>query len=237
LFAEDQPVKVQVLVFAENDKLDDVKEAVVASATANKGKALYVHVDETNERVFQYFGISADDFPTFVLVTMDGAMKKYMPADSDFAKLDSHVSDFFAGNLKPTLKSDPIPESQDEAVYVLVGKEFNDVALDDSRDVLVEFCAPWCGHCKSLAPKYDELGEKFAGVDTVVIAKMDATANEVDHPDVNVQGFPTLKFFPANSDGKVIDYDGARETDAMYDFVVANAGAKIVENTDDKDEL
>jgi protein disulfide-isomerase A1 len=238
LFAEDQPVKVQVLVFAETANMGDIVDGVKETATANKGKALFVHVDETNDRVFEYFGLSKDQFPTYVLVTMDGAMKKYMPEDDAFTNLAGFVDDYLAGKLTPTLKSDPVPESQDEAVYVLVGKAFNEVALDDSKDVLVEFYAPWCGHCKSLAPKYDELGEKFADVDSVIIAKMDATANEVDHPDVNVSGFPTLKFFPANSDGKVIDYEGARETDALYDFVIANAGAKIEESaSDDKDEL
>ena len=47
-----------------------------------------------------------------------------------------------------------------------------------SQDVLVEFYAPWCGHCKKLTPIYDELGAKRADED-VEIVKMDATANDV----------------------------------------------------------
>ena len=57
--------------------------------------------------------------------------------------------------------------------------------------------APWCGHCKQLAPIWDNLGEHFKENDDVVITKMDSTKNEVDR--LTISGFPTLKFFPKGS--------------------------------------
>ena len=45
-------------------------------------------------------------------------------------------------------------------MQVVVGKNFDSIVNDPTQDVLIEFYAPWCGHCKSLAPKYEELAGK-----------------------------------------------------------------------------
>ncbi len=55
---------------------------------------------------------------------------------------------------------------------VVVGKNFDEIVNDDTKDVLIEFYAPWCGHCKSLAPIYEELGEKVCGNVVVVVVLM-----------------------------------------------------------------
>jgi protein disulfide-isomerase A6 len=93
------------------------------------------------------------------------------------------------------------------------------------KSALVEFYAPWCGHCKSLAPKYEELAKIFAGEKSVVVAKVDATVESSLAEKFEVKGYPTIKWFPAGSDTP-IDYEGGREVEDFVTFINENAGTK-----------
>lgn len=109
-------------------------------------------------------------------------------------------------------------------VTVLNEDNFDHLVLG-SKAALVEFYAPWCGHCKQLTPKYEKLGEIFAGEQGVVVGKVDATEEDggVLATKYGVTGYPTLKFFPAGS-SEPVDYQGERELEGMLEYINSNAG-------------
>lgn len=74
--------------------------------------------------------------------------------------LEKFVRDFNDGKLEPYIKSEAVPEDNTAPVKVAVAKNFDDLVINNGVDTLVEFYAPWCGHCKSLAPVYEEVAEK-----------------------------------------------------------------------------
>jgi len=111
---------------------------------------------------------------------------------------------------------------------VVVGKTFDSIVMDDSKDVMVEFYAPWCGHCKSLAPKYDLLGETMKVHPNVVIAKVDATENDTP---AKITGFPTLIFYPAGGKKSPITYEGDRTAEGIEAFILEH-GTTLKEHSE-----
>jgi protein disulfide-isomerase A1 len=232
-------VKNHLLLFisAKADDFQDKLAAYRAAAGDFKGKVLFIYInidDEDNLRILEFFGLKTDECPAVRYISLGEDMTKYKPTSDELGTdaIKSFVQDVIDGKVKPHLMTEDIPEDwNSKPVKVLVGKNFNDVARDKSKNVLVEFYAPWCGHCKQLAPIWDELGEKFDGSGDTVIAKMDSTANELE--DIKIQSFPTIKFFPKDSD-EVVDYNGERTLDAFVKFL--NSGGKDGAGPADDDE-
>eukprot|EP00043_Microstomoeca_roanoka_P020815 m.254116 g.254116 ORF g.254116 m.254116 type:complete len:531 (+) comp17707_c0_seq1:3-1595(+) len=230
-------VQVHCLLFVEGShaQYSDLMTAMAAVAKQYRGKLLFVHIDSSkgdNLRILEYFGINEEDLPTIRIIDLARDMAKYaLTGPITTETLSAFADKFFGNKLTRHLRSEEVPEDWDkEAVKVLTGKNFAQVARDSSKNVFVEFYAPWCGHCKQLAPIWDKLGEKFASVDNVVIAKLDATANELE--DLSVESFPTLKFFPADSD-EVIDYEGGRTLKEFVDFVNEHAKSSVEVSADE----
>lgn len=113
------------------------------------------------------------------------------------------------------------------SVLDLIPDNFDDIVLQSGKPALVEFFAPWCGHCKKLAPIYEELATNFEfAKDKVSIAKVDADAEKDLGRKFGVQGFPTLKWFDGKSDTPT-DYQGGRDLDSLSSFISEKTGLKI----------
>lgn len=110
------------------------------------------------------------------------------------------------------------------AVIDLIPSNFDDVVLKSGKPTLVEFFAPWCGHCKTLAPVYEELAQSLEWAKSKVqIAKVDADAEKSLGKRFGVQGFPTLKFFDGKSD-KPTEYNGGRDLESLTKFIAEKTG-------------
>eukprot|EP01024_Parvocaulis_polyphysoides_P026521 TRINITY_DN2415_c0_g1_i1.p1 TRINITY_DN2415_c0_g1~~TRINITY_DN2415_c0_g1_i1.p1 ORF type:complete len:538 (+),score=115.82 TRINITY_DN2415_c0_g1_i1:133-1614(+) len=216
-----QSEKPKFIAMATEDypKLAEFKEAVI-KAFESYDKALPVFADATaNEGTLKYFGVSADDTPAWVMF-QQSSNSKFVQTKVDFTEIEEWLKKYDEGTLEKTIKSEEAPEDNDGPVRVVVASKFEDDVLND-KDVLIEFYAPWCGHCKKLAPIYEKVGEKFQENKSVTIAKMDATANDVPDSRFDVRGFPTLYFVTGKNE--VIQYKGDRSEADLIKFVEKHA--------------
>ena len=119
---------------------------------------------------------------------------------------------------------------------LLLEKVMKKKLLNNDKDVMVVFYAPWCHHCKEFLPKYEEIAKILKGNNKLLLAKIDGSSNEVEN--VLISGFPTILFYPGNKKHeKPIQYNGKRTAEDIIRFIKRNAFNKINdENKDDEEE-
>jgi len=217
-----------MILFRKESQADDefVKNFAQASED-HKGKMLFAFSDGTvdiQEKLADFMGVTDADLPTLRAITPE-KMQKFKFEDTVGLTADSvgkWVDGIIDGSLKPHLKSDPVPESNDEPVKIVVGTQFEEIVLNKDKDVFVKFYAPWCGHCKKLVPIWEELAEHYKDKTDLVIAKFDSTTNEAE--GVDVRGYPTLIFYPKGST-EGITYEGDRDLEGFQKYLSETAAS------------
>ncbi|XP_010177519.1 PREDICTED: protein disulfide-isomerase A2-like, partial [Mesitornis unicolor] len=192
-----------------------------AAASTFRGKVLFVVVDVTGygAPVLPFFGLTPADAPTLRLIKMENNRKYRMEQDAfSYMAIRTFVQAVLDGKVKPHLMSAEPPEDWDtRPVKVLVGKTFEQVAFDETKNVFVKFYAPWCSHCQEMAAAWEELGERYKDHEDIVIAELDATANEMEN--ITIHGFPTLHYFPAGPGRKMVEYKSTRDVETFSKFL------------------
>jgi protein disulfide-isomerase-like protein len=106
------------------------------------------------------------------------------------------------------------------AVVELTTANYNEVTGQKDKLVFTMVYATWCGHCNSLKPGYEAVSQTFADNDKVVIAKLDAPANEdFARNTLQIKSFPTLWLY---KNGQRLDYSGARSQQGIEEFIKSN---------------
>nr|CAA68777.1 unnamed protein product [Mus musculus] len=108
-----------------------------------------------------------------------------------------------------------------EVTLSLTKDNFDDV-VNNADIILVEFYAPWCGHCKKLAPEYEKAAKELSKRSPPIpLAKVDATEQTDLAKRFDVSGYPTLKIFRK---GRPFDYNGPREKYGIVDYMIEQSG-------------
>jgi len=226
-------------LFIKPSEKDTYLPELKTLAETTRGQISWVWIDgEKFMRHGENLGLSGKVTPAFVIEELSSGLHyvfdeaKTVNAES----LKDFTSKYLSKELEPSIKSEEIPASNDGPVKVVVRKSFDQVVLDTTKHVFIEFYAPWCGHCKTLAPIWEELGTHYALNGDVVIAKMDATANDVD-AKYGVRGFPTLKFFPKGDNKTPLEYEGQRTKEDFISYIESHISGTASAEADQKDEL
>jgi len=173
---------------------------------------------EASQGALQYYGLKAEGVPSILI--QDAEDRKYLKETLEVKQISSVLKEYFDGTLQPYRKSEPIPEKNDDPVKVVVADTLQEMVIDSDKNVLLEFYAPWCGHCKKLAPTLEEVAISYENETDVVIAKMDATVNDISTKIFNIKGYPTLYLVSAT--GKTVNYEGDRTKEDIIDFINKN---------------
>lgn len=199
---------------------------ILSVSSKNDGHGLF-------DRLAEYLGVDTSSTPKVLYLSNKQAKYRFDSEEVTSDNLAAFIEKVKNGEIEPFLKSAPVPETNDEPVKVVVGKTWKEFVLDSEKEVLVKFYAPWCGHCKSLAPHYDEAAKRLAANPNILLVKVDSTENEV--AGVDIQGFPTLKFWGKDKSVDPIDYNGGRDTEGLIQWLKEHTQYEWVEPAGEAD--
>lgn len=152
--------------------------------------------------------------------------------DQDY--ISRWVSAVIKREEKPWVRSEKELDTSGPLVE-LVGTNYDQFTKDPTKEVFVDYYAPWCSHCQNLAPTYEQLALYYQYDKDLVIARFDATKNDVVGDWI--KGYPTLVLYPLGENSKPIEYNGARDFNAMSKWLKSKSEVLKNRSTIVKEDL
>lgn len=221
-------IKNQILCFVKDDEHWGYVQSVFEKvARMFRGQTLFIRMrlggDSEAQQASDYFGVTGENPITIMaFVTSEDGPKYLHEGELTVEGVKGFVEAFLANKLPPFFKSEPIPEQNNEDVKIAVGKNFDEMVLDEAKDTLLEIYSPGCHYCQDLEPIYKKLAKRLKSIPSLSIVKMDGMLNE--NPRAKPDGYPTLLFYPAGKKSfEPITFEGERTVKGFYQFLKKHA--------------
>lgn len=153
------------------------------------------------------------DTPTVKIFGFD----KKKPIFYDGPKTGEKMADACMKILNENVKTRYSQESQTEVIK-LTDNNFMETVIDSPDMWMVEFYAPWCGHCKNLQPEWEKAAKILKG--NIKFGALDATMNKDRAQLYNIRSYPTIKMFPPGKKTKFFNYEGGRTADSIANWAL-----------------
>jgi len=145
--------------------------------------------------------------------------------------VEKFCADFKAGTLPPFVKSTPRPandrHNEHPELFMVTANTFNELVLDDTKDVFLDVYADWCGPCVAVGPTIVQLAKVLNHVETLRICKLDCDENDTDPEYLPETSIPNMKLFPAGNKKNSVKYSADRTLQSFIKFVHDNAKVKF----------
>ena len=221
----------------ENSKIEEYKKILYDVNIKIKGKLLTIITDiksGNGKKAGDIMGIKESDLPQVRIINTTQDYKKYVMKDEINTKnIIKFYNDYENGKLEIFYKSQDVPKENNGDVFILVGDTFKKEVIENDKDVMVLFYAPWCDNCKAFFPIYEKIAKKLKEKNPkLLFAKIDATENEIKN--IKITKYPTLKFYVGNKKRTPITYKRNRSEQNIIGFIRKYCYNELISDEDEE---